>query len=141
MPCYRYKFASLRLPLDFHGHVLPPPVVSIILNYAYEMTVHEHAVGLCARLDEMMAWLHGCKVQHRQALTAYEVLATRGGSTHRERLGTSRLLHHATVAMATVLHPAPRRRIRPSASFWGPPRAPADPPNPGFVLPEMASYT
>ena len=144
MPCYRYKFAALRMPLDFHGHALPPALVQIILNYAYEMTVHEDAVDLCSKLDEMLAWLHGRKVRHRQGLAAYEVLA-RGcqgnDKAHRERLGTSRLLHHATVAMATVLHPTPRRRARPTASFWGLNPREAQPQGAqGFILPEMANY-
>ena len=140
MPCYRYKFESLRLPLDYHGHVLPAPIVHIVLDYSYEMTVDEDAKRLTAKLQEMMSWLHNRKEQIRQRLLAYEVLPRREIGTQLERAATRRLLHRATVGMATALHGTPRmhRMLRPLYTVHTPRQRTRCP---GYVLPEMANYT
>ena len=55
MPCYKFRF--IEFPMYYYGHALPPPIVKIILYYAYEMTVWEDMCVLHDKLDEMLAFL------------------------------------------------------------------------------------
>ena len=101
------------------------------------VTVLEDASLLATKLEKMMEWLHLCKDLYKQRMLAYEVLPDRA-NVRRISMGTDRLLHHATVAMASVLNPRPRLR-RPRPRYIVRP-APPQLQNTGFVLPEMANY-
>ena len=48
MPCYRFRFRCPELPLYYYGHVLPPPMIHLILQYASEMTVWSGVLRLAA---------------------------------------------------------------------------------------------
>ena len=53
MPCNKFRF--LEMPLYYYGHALPSPIVSIILSYAYQMTVLEDGLTLGDKLEEMLS--------------------------------------------------------------------------------------
>ena len=138
MPCYRFRF-NHELPLYYYGHGLPSPIIKIILEYGYEMTVWEDMCALHDKLDEMLAFLRNFKQAQKEHLRAYDILKKTGIS---DRISTdsTRLCHDATVNLVTAMCP-PRRVIRRRRSVWleVPTSTPA-PRSQGFVLPEMRNY-
>ena len=138
MPCYRFRF-NHELPLYYYGHGLPSPIIKIILQYGYEMTVWQDMCKLHDKLDEMLAFLRNFKQAQKEHLRAYDILKKTGIS---DRISTdsTRLCHDATVNLVTAMCP-PRRVIRRRRSVWleVPTSTPA-PRSQGFVLPEMSNY-
>ena len=137
MPCYKYKFPEFQCPLYYYGHVLPPPIVKIVLQYAYEMTIWEDMCTLHDKLEGTLAWLHDFKDILKDHVEAYQILSSRNTVSDTIRLNSSKLCHEATVSLATTLNP-PRRRPRGFFTVHVP--APAPLQNLGFVLPEMVNY-
>ena len=136
MPCYRFRF-NHELPLYYYGHGLPPPIVKIILQYGYEMTVWEDMCNLHDKLDGMLAFLRTFKHQAIDHLKAYAILKRQNSVADRISIDSSRLCHDATVNLVTAMCPKRPKRRR---SVWvNVPRAPAQQ-NTGFVLPEMSNY-
>ena len=140
MPCYRFRF-NHELPLYYYGHGdLPPPIVKIILQYGYEMTVWQDMCNLHDKLDGMLAFLRTFKHQAIDHLKAYAILKRQNSVADRISNDSSRLCHDATVNLVTAMCP-PRRVIRRRRSVWleVPTSTPA-PRSQGFVLPEMSNY-
>ena len=139
MPCYRFRFRCTELPLYYYGHVLPPPLVHLVLQYAYEMTVWEDMCKLHDHLDSTLKFLRSFKEEMLEHLKPYQILRDDSKSVSASiRSASARLCHVATVNLCTAMNPNPTRR-RPSALF----RAvyqPAVQGPPGFVLPEMRNY-
>ena len=140
MPCYRFRFPEFEFPIYYYGHALPPPIVSIILDYAYQMTVWEDMCRLHEKLEDPLSFLHDFKEKMYVHLQPYRVLNCTVSDTI--RTGSARLCHVATVNLRTAMSPRPRRR--PSALYRRV-YLPATPPHPsqpaaGFVLPEMRNY-
>ena len=140
MPCYRFRFSEFELPLYYHGHVLPPPIARIVLEYAYQMTVWEDMCTLHDKLEDTLTFLHEFKVKMHTHLQPYRILGCTVSDTI--RTASARLCHLATVNLRTAMSPRPRRR--PSALYRRV-YLPATPPQPseatpGFVLPEMRNY-
>ncbi len=140
MPCYRFRF-NHELPLYYYGHGLPSPIIKIILEYGYEMTVWEDMNQLHDKLDEMLAFLRTFKEDQKEHLRAYDIL-NKTGISDRISTDSTRLCHNATVNLVTAMCP-PTRSRRPvrRRSVWleVPTRTPA-PSSQGFVLPEMSNY-
>ena len=138
MPCYRFRF-NHELPLYYYGHGLPSPIIKIILEYGYEMTVWEDMCALHDKLDEMLAFLRNFKQAQKEHLRAYDILH-KSGISDRISTDSTRLCHDATVNLVTAMCP-PRRVIRRRRSVWleVPTSTPA-PRSQGFVLPEMSNY-
>ena len=138
MPCYRFRF-NHELPLYYYGHGLPSPIIKIILEYGYEMTVWEDMCALHDKLDEMLAFLRNFKQAQKEHLRAYDILK-KSGISDRISTDSTRLCHDATVNLVTAMCP-PRRVIRRRRSVWleVPTSTPA-PRSQGFVLPEMSNY-
>ena len=138
MPCYRFRF-NHELPLYYYGHGdLPPPIVKIILQYGYEMTVFQDMCKLHERLDWMLGFLRTFKQEQKDHLKAYAILNRQNSVAERISTDSSRLCHDATVNLVTAMCP---KRVKRRRSVWiNVPRAPASQ-NSGFVLPEMANYT
>ena len=138
MPCYRFRF-NHELPLYYYGHGLPSPIIKIILEYGYEMTVWEDMCALHDKLDEMLAFLRNFKQAQKEHLRAYDIL-NKSGISDRISTDSTRLCHDATVNLVTAMCP-PRRVIRRRRSVWleVPTSTPA-PRSQGFVLPEMSNY-
>ena len=135
MPCYRFRFNDF--PLYYYGHVLPAPVVKIILQYAYQMTVWEDMVTLHDKLDRFLGFLRHFKDDQKEHLRAYEILGRQDNVADRISKDNTRLCHNATVNLVTAMCPKPRRR-RSIFTAHRPQREPAQ--QVGFVLPEMSNY-
>ena len=138
MPCYRFRFMGLELPLYYYGHVLPPPIVKIILTYGYQMTVLEDMNQLHKRLNDTLAWLHEYKDALKAHTRAYEILSSKNTHSDRLRLASARLCHNATVNLRTAFQPRKVPRIG-GLYFVRQPRT-RDVQTQGFTLPEMANY-
>ena len=143
MPCYRFRF-NHELPLYYHGHCLPSPLIKIILEYGYEMTVREDMETLHDKLEEVLGFLRSFKESQKGHLRAYDILRTQNSGADRICKDSSRLCHDATVNLVTAMCTRPRR----GPSFFEPSTAPAPPTQnnnvgfgQGFVLPEMTNYT
>ena len=134
MPCYRFRFNDC-FPLYYYGHVVPAPVVKIILQYAYEMTVWEDMVMLHDRLDDFLGFLRHFKDGQKENLRAYEILGRQGNLSDKISADSTRLCHNATVNLVTAMCPKPRRR---RSIFTVHTQAPQH--ATGFVLPEMSNY-
>ena len=139
MPCYRFRF-NHEMPLYYHDHSLPAPIIKIILEYGYEMTVWEDMCKLHDKLDDMLQFLREYKEDHKEHLKAYAVLRSENTISDRISTDSSRLCHEATVNLVTAMCPPPRVRRRRSVWLRVPTRTPAPIRNPGFVLPEMSNY-
>ena len=139
MPCYRFRF-NHELPLYYYGHGLPSPIIKIILEYGYEMTVWEDMCKLHDKVDEMLAFLRNFKDHQKEHLRAYDILRRQNSISDRISTDSSRLCHDATVNLVTAM--CPNRPKRRRAVWVNVPRAPAqqNTTNTGFVLPEMANY-
>ena len=140
MPCQRHRY--LMLPLYYYGHVLPPPIVKMILKYAYEMTVFQDTQTLHLKLEEMLNFLHGHKDDVYEHMRAYKILDRQGcEGADRMREETRKLLHAATVNLATaVAPPNPRFRHRQHTYVIHAPAPLQNNQHQGFVLPEMRNY-
>ena len=140
MPCYRFRFND-AYPLYYYGHggstPIPPPIVKIILKYAYEMTVWENMCALHDRLDDFLGFLRHFKDNQKENLRPYEILGRQGNVSDKISADSTRLCHDATVNLVTAMCPKPRRR---RSIFTVHTPAPPAPPQIGFVLPEMSSY-
>ena len=137
MPCYRFRFAPPPLPLYYFGHGLPAPIVKVILEYGYEMTVWEDMCKLHDKLDDTLKFLRGFKDEMAEHLKPYEIIRDDSRVSAAIRTASARLCHVATVNLCTALNPNPRKRT-PSA-IYRTIYAPADR-TVGFVLPEMRNY-
>ena len=141
MPCYRFRF-NHELPLYYYGHggpnPLPPPIVKIILQYGYEMTVWEDMCRLHDRLDEMLAFLRDFKQDQKDHLKAYAILNRQNSIAETISTDSGRLCHDATVNLVTAMcNKKPKRR----RTFWlHQPETPLTIQSQGFVLPEMSNY-
>ncbi len=140
MPCYRFRF-NHELPLYYYGHggsnPLPPPIVKIILQYGYEMTVWEDMCKLHDKLDDMPKFLRLYKEDHNEHLKAYAILRSENTISDRISTDSTRLCHDATVNLVTAMCPQPKRR-RSIFTVHRTQREPAQ--QVGFVLPEMSNY-
>ena len=137
MPCYRFRFND-SFPLYYYGHVVPPPVVKIILQYAYEMTVWEDMCALHDKLDDFLGFLRHFKDGQKENLRAYEILGRQGNLSDKISADSARLCHNATVNLVTAMCPQPKRR----RSIFTVHRTQREPrlQQVGFVLPEMSNY-
>ena len=129
------------MALYYYGHggpnPLPAPIVKIILQYGYEMTVWEDMCALHDRLDDMVVFLRTYKEHQKEHLKAYEILHRQNLIADRISSDSTRLCHDATVNLVTAMCPKPRRR----RSVWlHRPTVEPEVQNQGFVLPEMANY-
>lgn len=132
MPCYRFRFTG---QLYYYGHALPPPIVKIILRYAYDMTVLEDMDALHSKLNDTLVFLRDFKEKIREHLEPYRVLNSRDTVTEVRNAQSKKLCHVATVNIVTALNPKPKRRRSIFTVHVPTPMA-----NIGFVLPEMANY-
>ena len=138
MPCYRFRF--IEFPLYYYGHVLPPPIIQIILHYAREMTIWEDMCKLHDRLEGTLSILHQFKIDLGDHLAAYRILGESNSVPEQISKDTRALCHRASVDLSTCLNPKTRTRLPRRRALWV--RLPAPPavPSRGFVLPEMANY-
>ena len=141
MPCYRFRF-NHELPLYYHGHCLPSPLVKIILEYGYEMTVWEDMCKLHDKLEEVLGFLRNFKDHQKEHLRAYDILRRHNTVADRISTDSSRLCHDATVNLVTAMCPPTRLNtpVRRRRVWLDVPRNP-EPRTRGFVLPEMSNYT
>ena len=109
MPCYRFRF--------HFGHVLPSPIVKIILGYAYEMTVCSDMQVLREKLESTLDFLRDFKDQLEEHLKAYEILRNRDHQVDSLRQHSARLCHVATVNLCTALNPH-RDQVRARWRRW-----------------------
>ena len=140
MPCYRFRF-NHEMPLYYYGHggpnPLPAPLVKIILQYGYEMTVWEDMCNLHDRLDEMLGFLRDFKQTQKEHLRAYVILHRQNSVADAISSDSTRLCHDATVNLVTAMcNKKPRRR----RTIWLNGTTQPTIQNQGFVLPEMSSY-
>ena len=138
MPCNKFRF--LEMPIYYYGHALPPPIVSIILSYAYQMTVLEDGLTLGDKLEEMLSWLHSYKDDMREHMRAYRILDRVDRQTDAHRQEVASLLHVATVNLASAVAP-PKPKVRFSrARYTALNNYTPQPYTQGFTLPEMVNY-
>ena len=141
MPCNKFRF--LEMPLYYYGHALPSPIVSIILSYAYQMTVLEDGLTLGDKLEEMLSWLHSYKDDMREHMRAYRILDRVDRQTDAHRQEVASLLHVATVNLASAVAP-PKPKVRFSRARYADnnytPNNYTPEPYQGFTLPEMINY-
>jgi hypothetical protein len=137
MPCNKHRF--LAMPIYYYGHALPPPIVHIILGYAYQMTVLEDGLRLGDKLEEMLSWLHNYKDDMREHMRAYRILDRKDPETDAHRQEVSSLLHVATVNLASAVAP-PKPKVRFSRARYVVHHNQAPEPYQGFTLPEMVNY-
>ena len=139
MPCYRFRFAESEMLLCYYGHALPPPVVKIILRYAYEMTVLEDTQKLHNRLGQTLSFLRNFKQTLAEHLRPYEILNSRDTVAEHMNAASKKLCHVATVNLVTAMNPKPKAKRRRSIFTIHTPQQ-LMPRNIGFVLPEMQNY-
>ena len=139
MPCYRFRFNDC-FPLYYYGHVLPPPIIQIVLHYAREMTIWEDMCRLHDKLDDTLEFLRNFKHELREHMEPYAILHTRDPVSDQISAAAKKLCHEATVNLVTALNPKPRTKRRRSFYRVYAPATPPTMPNIEFVLPEMSNY-
>ena len=138
MPCYKFRF--IEFPLYYYGHVLPPPIIQIILHYAREMTIWEDMCILHDRLESTLSFLHQFKIDLGDHLAAYRILGESNSVPEKISQDTRALCHRASVDLSTCLNPKTRTRLPRRRALWVTLPAPPRLPQQGFVLPEMVNY-
>ena len=116
MPCYRFRFNDP--PLYYFGHVLPPPIVQIVLHYAYEMTIWEDMCTLHDRLESTLSFLHQFKIDLTAHLAAYRILGESNSVPEQISKDTRALCHRASVDLSTCLNPKTRTRLPRRRALW-----------------------